>query len=693
MAGDHLALEEGIGSHLAQARDPLGGLDVQHACVVEGRHREDAGIGRVGAHVLVRGIPLHVRVDAGVMEGISPLVPLDDGEGERGVEDGGERVHERDVREDPREQLGCEVGDGAHQQAAGRAALGDEGRRGRVPLGDEVARTVDEVREGVALGEELAVLVPLPAHLAAAAHVRHREDHAAVELGQPRDREPGLDGVLVGAVPVEVHGPGGTARLAERALPDERDGDRRAVGGPRPHPRLPVVARVVSAEDGLLLAQQEVAARDLVVVHRPGCRERGIADADDRRRPFRVARRPDRVQRFVELQLPHVAVRVIEDAQPREPAAPVAQDSPVAEGGQPQEPDPRPVRDHDPALAGGIGGRDLDELEVEGVIVVQDEQHVGAVDDGVVAVVLDALPPRPHHARLGAEVVGVDEPFLGGDGRADPDDEVAVAAGEAGSHPVALVRLVEQRGVGGHVGPELVEPHGVGSPRVIHRRVDDVPAVGGEGRARARTGDLVGKVLAGPQIAHPQRVALVAGDVDPVEHQRAVVGDLEAAEREELVPFGFHIPVEQHLLPGDLGLGRQDRRRPVIGRGERSPALDAVLLALDRPAVVPPFAAPTRHREVGLLRPALDLLEDPFPQSLQVRGACLGVRVLGLQVRDDGGVVLVAHPFVRVVERVAVVRTGGGTALRGGWDEGCRVGGGSVGHASTLVARMRAAPV
>ena len=137
----------------------------------------------------------------------------------------------------------------------------------RVAAVDEVPGAVDEVRERVALVQQLAVLVPLPAHLAAAAHVRDGEDHAAVELRQARDREAGLDRVLVRAVAVEVQRPRRGAGVAERALPDERDRNLRAVLRGRPHPRLRVVGGVVAAEHRLALAQQQLAGRDLVVEH------------------------------------------------------------------------------------------------------------------------------------------------------------------------------------------------------------------------------------------------------------------------------------------------------------------------------------------------------------------------------------------------------------------------------------------
>src|SRR5690606_3455325 len=117
-------------------------------------------------------------------------------------------------------------------------------------------------------------------------------------------------------------------------------------------------------------------------------------------------------------------------------------------------------------------------------------------------------------------------------------------------------------------------------------------------------------------------------------------------------------------------------------RRDRRPALDAVLLPLERAAVVPPAALAARHAEVGLAHSALDLLEDPLAKRLEVGEHGVGVRVLGLEQRANLWVVLRAQPLVRILERVTVVRAGDGALRR---DGGRGHGGGSgCGHGSTL---------
>ncbi len=184
----------------------------------------------------------------------------------------------------------------------------------------------------------------------------------------------------------------------------------------------------------------------------------------------------------------------------------------------------------------------------------------------------------------------------------------------------------------------------------------------GEDGARERARDLVHEVGAGLQVADPQREPLVADDVDRVREPRPVDRDVERAEREELVALGLDVVVEEHLLArhrhARLQHGRHPGRRRVAAeaRVDRRAGPDRVLRPLDRARVVPVRALAHRDGQVRLERARPDLLEDALAQRLEVREARLGVRVLGLEVRDDLGRLLVPQPLVVVVDRLAVVR-------------------------------------
>ncbi len=111
-----------------------------------------------------------------------------------------------------------------------------------------------------------------------------------------------------------------------------------------------------------------------------------------------------------------------------------------------------------------------------------------------------------------------------------------------------------------------------------------------------------------------------------------VGADRQRAQREELVSLRLDIAVEEHLL----ALHGRARLRVRPGRRvrQRRATVGRVLGLLEGSAVVPPGTAPDRHREVGLLGPGADLLEERLAQRLQVGGHLLRVRVLGLEVGD-----------------------------------------------------------
>ena len=317
---------------------------------------------------------------------------------------------------------------------------------------------------------------------------------------------------------------------------------------------------------------------------------------------------------------------------------------------------------------------------------MQHVQDVFAADDRVGRRVLDSLAAWPDRAGLGAEVGCRDEELLARDRRADFDHEVSLAAREAGTDPVPLVGLMEQLRIACGIRADLVQPYGVGAPCVVHRRIDDEASVRRETGPRRGVGDDVGEVFARLEVADAQRVALVALVVDAVEEPRSVGRNVESAEREELVTVGFDVAVEQHDLSRHIDAGSEGRRRPVVIGGKRCTAVDAVLLALDRPAVIPPRTLPRRHRQIGFERAPLDLLEDPLAQRCEMRRPLVGVRVLGLEVGDDVRIVLRAQPFVVVDDVVAVVGADGGTG------DGLGTGSARGGHRSTVVERRAGGP-
>ena len=129
----------------------------------------------------------------------------------------------------------------------------------------------DEVGEGVGLGLELAVVVPRPAQLGAAADVRDGEDPAAVEQREPQHGEPGVARDAVGAVRVEQAGRGAVGRHVVAVHDGDRDAG--AVGRRGPLAPLAVLRQVDVAAHVLLLEQGEGARADVVVLDGAGSDE------------------------------------------------------------------------------------------------------------------------------------------------------------------------------------------------------------------------------------------------------------------------------------------------------------------------------------------------------------------------------------------------------------------------------------
>ena len=438
---------------------------------------------------------------------------------------------------------------------------------------------------------------------------------------------------------------------------------------------LLVVVGLVAPEHGRPAQQRQLAGADVVVVDRRRHRHGRVAEPDRGLGEVRVPARADRVDLVVELDEVVVAhrrvvgaVAELDDAELGQPLAALVHDEMAGERVDVLEPDGWVVGDQRrPVLgSGGRDGRGAD-LEVRTGVVVQHEEDVLAADGRVVEGVLQTLPARAEQLEAGIAVAGVEEAELRGDLGPGRDDHEPVAAAAANAHEEPAVLLVVDELVVGLGGAEGVPPDLVGAPGLVDGRVVELLARRVPGGAPDDADDLVGAVLAGGQVEDPDRVALVADNVGRVGEEGAVGADAGAAQREELVAVGQCVEVEQQLLAREGGLvGRGvlggPRRCPVVGAGHRDPTAGAVLLPLEGPAVVPVAAVAGRHREVGLAGAGLDLVEDRLPQVGEVRGLCLRVLVLRLEVGHHLRRALGAQPFVVVDAGPSVVLGGDGAA-------------------------------
>ena len=240
--------------------------------------------------------------------------------------------------------------------------------------------------------------------------------------------------------------------------------------------------------------------------------------------------------------------------------------------------------------SGAVGAdrRDAD-LEVRAGRVVQDQEHVPAAQHAVVEAVLQPLAAPGEELPAGAGGVRVEVVVLAGGLGPRRDHQEAVGAGAADAHPEPAVGLVEDQLVLGLGGAEPVPPDLVGAPGVVDGRVVEVGALAVPGGTPDDAGDLVGQQLSAGEVLDTDRVALVAGDVGGVGQQAGVRAHRGAAEREEVVPLGERVQVQQQLLARERGLGRRAvlgrlRRGPVVLAADRDPAAGAVLAGPRRSA-------------------------------------------------------------------------------------------------------------
>ena len=230
-----------------QLRDPDRGAGRRGVGSFLRGPRVDRGILGL-ADVLRRAVAAHRAVVRLVADGIAPLGPLLEGEHHVLVLERLERVHQRCPRHQRPEPLGGTVGRGADQQRTRAEAHGAEPVLGRPAGRDQVVRAGHEVVEGVRLRQPAALPVPFRTHLAAAAHMRDRDDHAVLGEGQGFRSQARIGRAGEGAVPVQDAGGGAVGRHVTAG--EQRDRHLRAVCRGGPQPPLDVPPSVETRRDG-----------------------------------------------------------------------------------------------------------------------------------------------------------------------------------------------------------------------------------------------------------------------------------------------------------------------------------------------------------------------------------------------------------------------------------------------------------
>mmetsp|Transcript_53742 Transcript_53742/g.126652 ORF Transcript_53742/g.126652 Transcript_53742/m.126652 type:complete len:756 (-) Transcript_53742:2622-4889(-) len=650
MAGRHVDVEQhrgAAGVECAQLGDVFGGLPVGHLAVVDGglgQHRRVGGrpevvIGAVGPH-------------PGVLVGLVRVAPLDvflGGQRQRGVEHGVDHVDKRHLGDHGLEQVRPQVGDRAHQQAAGAAALDHELARLGVAAVHQALGAGDEVGEGVHLLGQLAVQIPLTAQVTAAADVGDREDHTAVQQRQPAAGEARVGRDAVAAVAVEQQRLRAGAALVLAV--DQADRHAGAIRRRHPQPLAGVEAGVVAALHRLHLQQRQLAGGEVGLVGARRCGERVVGEAHARGVELALLGQRGAVGQLLEGDVARRATREREDAQLDRPAFTHLRHRVGLEGDRALHHRVRPVRDQ---LAPGlqVGRREhgptarlhrqAQQPEVDAAVVDAQQQLAAEGRD----VVFLAGAARQHLSPGAVGAVGRQHaPVLGvlGDGA----QHQRAAIQRLGHHQVEeLVRFFVHQ----HVRPRtagLMAPELVGAPGLVVPDVEQRATVCRPDEAVRMRGGGDHAVLAAGDVAEVELEIARAGGVHAVGQQAVVRADGQAIQIDELARLGQLVHVHQQLL---------GRLRVVMAvRPGRGPTEEhRVLLAFQRAGGIPIGATALRHALVALLDAALHLLEEFVYRRLVGLEPGVGMGRFGLQMGLHLGVVLLAQPEVVVDAAVAM---------------------------------------
>ena len=361
----------------------------------------------------------------------------------------------------------------------------------------------------------------------------------------------------------------GTGRADQVRPVDERDRHPGPVVGGGPAALGAVAGGVEVPQDGLALAERQLARVEVEVVGRPRGGERRVPVAEHGGVVLGIGLAPHRRRR---LGLGHRgggAGGVLDDAHPGLAVLALVDGEVADERVDGVEAHPGAGRDDlgPPVAAGCLVGR-LHQAEVLGAVVGDDEEAARAPARRVAAVVvdrvLDALATWLDDGEGALGIVGVQDPDLGGDLGVEAAQHVAVVLRAPHAEVEVVVGLLDDQHVAGRVGPDPVTPQLEGTHGLVDPDVEDGGVVVGPCDAVGGVLDGLVRLRAGHQVAEPHRVALASGGVGRV-HEPAVVGtDREVAEGEVVVALGEGVLVEEHLL--DV-LGA---RRPAGGSGCRS---------------------------------------------------------------------------------------------------------------------------
>ena len=257
----------------------------------------------------------------------------------------------------------------------------------------------------------------------------------------------------------------------------------------------------------------------------------------------------------------------------------------------------------------------------------------------MVGLVEHAVLAGRQDAHLRRRVARLDEADLARHRAPEADQDETLVAGLADAEIERRVPLLVDDRVGFRVRSQhvLLDPRREQCDRIVFDVVDG-PVVARPGDRAAQPGDALGQVAAGRDLAEAQSELEAAAGVFGEGQQVLPWADGPAAEAVVLLPFGFAVRVDQHLLPV---------------RAQRPPDEDGILLAGLEARGVEVILVFVRDRAVVLLDPPDQFFGKGFGELPVRRAHGLVVGVLGLQVVEHLGLGarVVAQPVIGIVAR------------------------------------------
>ena len=261
------------------------------------------------------------------------------------------------------------------------------------------------------------------------------------------------------------------------------------------------------------------------------------------------------------------------------------------------------------------------EIRIQRIVVHHGQRNIltmlaGAFEACEAHIIFHIGFARNERLELAFRRIGGQQQHLRGGLGTGTDHDVALVERQTDTHPETLIGFTEHFHIVGDRRSHMVAHNHIRTPRIVEQGVEDPLRI----RRKTCPGDPLEHLrqfFAGLEIAYTEIVAFIATRIDAIEQPTAVLGDIHAADAEEIVSFRLGIGIEYDSFTIDRHTGFDMRRIPIIIVANRQAALHSVLLALLGTGEIPVAVHARRYRHVGFLHMRLEFLEQRGAQRFQ----------------------------------------------------------------------------